>query len=241
MSADGPSRRICLTGPASETAARRWTNAVLTASGWTPIHLPLVRIVPVPVRLPAIPEGVSFVAVTSQNALPALKRIWKQRPDVRDAPHAAVGISTARAMRALGVDPAVVCDPDDSGARQLAEEIVERTERGQTIVWPRGDRARDLRETLERAGRGVRDPVAYRTEDVTDAVLPGRLDAVFFASPSAAKVWLSRADVPRVDAITIGPTTHAEIASEYARFRTMIRLPAPSPRALAEALATLRP
>ncbi|QDV09961.1 uroporphyrinogen-III synthase [Planctomycetes bacterium Poly30] len=232
-------RRISLTGPASERAAKRWMDAVYTVPGWKPLHFPLVRIVG-----QAIPESrvgllPSFVAVTSQNALPALKHLWDRRTDVRDAPHAAVGIATARAMRALGVDPVIVGPAEDAGAASLAEEILARTENGQTILWPRGDRATDLRERLVVAGRIVQDPIAYRTEDEEDSVVPKNLSAVFFASPSAVKVWLKTPDIPRVTAIAIGQTTYAELAPEYARFSRMVRLAKPTPLALADALAAL--
>lgn len=232
-------RRISLTGPASERAAKRWIDAVYTVPGWKPLHFPLVRIVG-----QAIPESrvgllPSLVAVTSQNALPALKHLWDRRTDVREAPHAAIGIATARAMRALGVDPVIVSDAEEAGAASLAEEILKRTETGQTILWPRGDRATDLRERLVVAGRLVQDPIAYRTEDEEGSVVPKNLSAVFFASPSAVKVWLRTPDTPRVTAIAIGQTTYAELAPEYARFSRMVRLTKPSPKALADALAAL--
>ncbi|MEM9378474.1 MAG: uroporphyrinogen-III synthase [Planctomycetota bacterium] len=235
-----PGRRICLTGPATEQAAGRWIDAVYTVPGWTPIHLPLVRVVGVGIPDGDVPMLPSLVAVTSQNALPALKKLWDARMDVREAPHAAVGIATARAMRAMGVDPVIVCDSEEAGAAQLSERIVDATRQGQTVLWPRGDRATDLRERLVVAGRLVRDPVAYRTQDIEDSVLPGQLDAAFFASPSAVQVWLRTAGAPRVTAFAIGQTTHAELAPEYARFKTIVRLPKPTPMALAAALGELR-
>ncbi|MEL6715160.1 MAG: uroporphyrinogen-III synthase, partial [Planctomycetota bacterium] len=181
----------------------------------------------------------AFVAVTSQNALAALKRLWAERPDVKDAPHAAVGVATARALRVLGVDPALVGPSADAGAKALAEGLVERTERGQSVLWPRGSRAEDLRDLLQRAGRAVDAPVAYRTVDVEGSVLPKRLDAAFFASPSAVQVWLRAPDAPRVTAVAIGQTTQSELAPEYARFRRIVRLDEPSPRALRTALERL--
>lgn len=232
-------RRISLTGPASERAAKRWIDAVYTVRGWKPLHFPLVRVVG-----QAIPESrvgllPSMVAITSQNALPALKHLWDQRSDIREAPHAAVGIATARAMRALGVDPVIVGPAEEAGASALAEEILTKTDNGQTIFWPRGDRATDLRERLIVEGRLVEDPVAYRTEDIEDSVIPKKLTAVFFASPSAVKVWLRTPDAPRVTAIAIGQTTYAELAPDYARFARMIRIQKPTPKALAETLASL--
>lgn len=232
-------RRIALTGPAAERAAKRWMDAVYTVPGWQPLHFPLVKIAAVPITAARVGLLPSFVAVTSQNALPALKRLWDQRPDIRDARHAAVGVATARAMRALGVDPVLVGAAEDAGAAQLAEEIVAKTDPGQTILWPRSNRATDLRERLLIAGRLVEDPVAYRTEDIEGSVLPKRLDAAFFASPSAVGVWLKTPDIPRVTAIAIGQTTYAELAPEYSRFTRLIHLPKPTPKSLSEALASL--
>lgn len=239
MSADDEERRVLLTGPASERAAKRWIDAVHATPGWNPVHLPLVHIVGRAIDPRHVRDAPGLVAVTSQNALPALKRLWEQREDVKRAPHAAVGAATARAMRALGVIPVLVGEPGDEGAVQLAKAIVDRTEDGQTVLWPRGDRATELHERLVAAGRRVNAPVAYRTEDVEDSVLPGRLSAAFFASPSAVGVWLRTTDAPRVVAIAIGQTTHAELAPEYARFTRIVRLAQPNPRALADALSQL--
>lgn len=230
--------RICLTGPSSERAAKRWIDAAY-AAGWTPVHLPLVAVEPAAIAPALVSESPAMVAVTSQNALPALKRLWDAREDVRAAPHAAVGVATARALRVLGVDPVHVGPPEDAGAIALADAIVERTERGQRILWPRSDRARDLSERLERARRVVEAPVAYRTVDQDGAVLPKRLTAAFFASPSAAQVWLRDPNAPRVAALAIGQTTHAEIAPEYARFSRIVRLAEPTPKALRASLEAL--
>lgn len=239
--APGPrgSRRVALTGPASERAAKRWIDAVYTVPGWKPLHFPLVKVVAK--SIPAARVGLlpSFVAVTSQNALPALKRLWDARTDVRDSKHAAVGVATARAMRALGIDPVIVVPPGDEGAKVLSEKLIAATDAGQTVLWPRGDRARDLRDHLVIAGRQVEDPVAYRTVDLEGSVLPKQLNAAFFASPSAVSVWLRASDAPRVTAIAIGQTTHAELAPEYARFSRIVRLSQPSPKALSETLASL--
>lgn len=236
MSAD---RRICLTGPSSERAAKRWMDAVYLVPGWKPLHLPLVRTVPVAIRPDAVGLKPAFVAVTSQNALPALKKLWEVRADLTGAPHAAVGIATARAMRALGCDPVAVGTAKDAGADELAGLIAERTEPGQTVFWPRGDRARDLRDRLISAGRRVEDRIAYRTEDVEGSVLPKRLSAAFFASPSAVQVWLKSPDAPRVTALAIGQTTQAELAPEYARFTRIVRLDEATPEGLARALGSL--
>ena len=239
MSAAKADRRIALTGPAAERAAKRWIDAVYTVPGWKPLHFPLVRVAAVAIPEARVGMMPSFVAVTSQNALPALKRLWDQRTDVREAKHAAVGVATARAMRSLGVDPVIVGPAEESGATELAQEIIKATDTGQTILWPRSDRATDLRERLVVAGREVQDPVAYRTEDIEGSVVPKNLSAAFFASPSAVSVWLRTPDAPRVTAIAIGQTTQAELAPEYARFTRIIRLSKPTPKSLSEALAEI--
>ncbi len=225
-----------MTGPASERAAKRWMDAIYTVPGWRPLHFPLVRVVGLKIRASRVGADPKMVAVTSQNALPALKALWDERPELRRVPHGAVGIATARAMRALGVDPAVVCKAENSDAAHLAEQVLPLTEPGDSILWPRGDRASELRERLREAGRVVVDPVAYRTEDIEGSVVPKNLSAVFFASPSAVRVWLKTPGVPRALAIAIGQSTYAEMAPEYASFARMTLLSRPTPKALAEAL-----
>lgn len=232
-------RRIALTGPASERAAKRWMDAVYTVPNWVPLHFPLVRIVGQRIRGSRVGATPSMVAVTSQNALPALKALWDERPELRDVPHGAVGVATARAMRSLGVDPVAVCSADRSDAAELAERVNALTEPGQTVLWPRGDRATELRQRLTEAGRIVVDPVAYRSEDIEGSIVPKRLYAVFFASPSAVRVWLKTPDAARVTAVAIGETTYAELTPAYASFARMTLLSKPTPRALAEALASL--
>jgi len=232
--------RLCLTGPSTGRAAARWIDAVAATGSWEALHCPLVRVVGKPIEPAGVTMLPAMVAVTSQNTIPALKRLWLERVDVREAPHAAVGLATARSLRQAGVDPVLVGRAEESGAAPLADAIARATQPGDRILWPRGDLASDLREHLVLAGRIVEDPVAYRSEEVTEAVLPEPLDAVFFASPSAVKAWLRRSDAPRVTAIAIGPTTQSELAVSYSRFQRLLRLPRPTPEALASTLATLR-
>ena len=232
--------RVCLTGPSTPRAAARWIDAVEATGSWEPVHCPLVRVVGRPIEPAGVTMLPAMVAVTSQNAIPALRRLWTQRVDVREAPHAAIGLATARALRQAGVDPVLVGRAEESGAAPLAASIAEATQPGARILWPRGDLASDLREHLVVAGRIVEDPVAYRSEEVAGAEPPSPLDAAFFASPSAVRAWLRMADAPRVAAIAIGSTTQSELAGSYSRFQQLLRLPRPSPSALVDALATLR-
>lgn len=233
-------RRICLTGPATRRAAEKWIEAVEAAEGWSPVHCPLVRVVRLPIQQARVTMLPAMVAVTSQNAIPALQELWKERHDIREAPHAAVGLATARSLRRAGVDPVIVGRAEESGAAPLAATIAAATQPGERVLWPRGDMASDLREHLVMAGRVVEDPLAYRSERIKGVELPEELDVAFFASPSAVRAWLRRSDAPRITAIAIGPTTQSELAAYYSRFQQLLRLPRPTPDALVGALATLR-
>ncbi|MEE2941189.1 MAG: hypothetical protein VX460_12435, partial [Planctomycetota bacterium] len=64
MSDAAPRRRVLLTGPASERAAKRWVDAVYTAPGWTPVHLPLVRVVGRAIDPRHVRDTPDLVAVT---------------------------------------------------------------------------------------------------------------------------------------------------------------------------------
>ncbi|MGD2019235.1 MAG: uroporphyrinogen-III synthase [Planctomycetota bacterium] len=231
---------LCLTGPSTRRAAARWVEAVEATGSWDVVHCPLIRVVGERIEPAGVTMLPAMVAVTSQNAIPALAKLWEERVDVREAPHAAVGLATARSLRGLGVDPVHVGRAEEAGAAPLAEAIVRATSIGDRVLWPRGDLASDLREHLVTAGRIVEDPLAYRSEEVRDAQVPDAPEAVFFASPSAVRAWVRRGDAPRPVALAIGATTQAELAPHYSRFQRLLRLPRPTPDALVEALATLR-
>jgi len=168
----------------------------------------------------------AWVLVTSVNAVDELAAAWARvsgsapgRPGIGDAPArwAAVGPSTARALREVGVEPAVV--PEDHSAlgllaalRSLADpspapELSEARgsgvpsgsdssggDGGPRVLLPLGDLARP---TLERglAAMGARPHVvtAYRTVthlidgEVRDAWAAGTVDAVVLTSGSVAR------------------------------------------------------
>ena len=228
MSAAPEGKRVLLTGPASERAAKRWVDAVYTAPDWTPIHLPLVRIVGRAIDPRHVRDAPGLVAVTSQNALPALKRLWEQREDVKRAPHAAVGVATAQAMRAGGrPDPRRRAGRRRSGPAREGDRGTDRGRRDRPSAS--GDRAIELRERPSRRDGGRRAG-AYRTEDVETPCSPAGWPPRF-ASLRLASGW--------------GPPTHrasrrspsgrppTPAGARAARFTRIVRLaqptPAPSP------------
>ena len=178
--------------------------------------------------------------MTSANALPSLARLWSARPDLKLVPHAVLGMQLARPLEQRGVAPSMVATGKGVGIDTLADALIEASETGDRILWPRGERTGDLRERLVTAGRYVQAPIAYRTVRADDFEPPTEADAVFFASPEAAAAWVARDDVPRTTAIAIGPSTYGELAGEYARFIRIIRLARPRAEELGETLRSLR-
>ncbi len=228
---------LLLTGPGTPKAAAPWQSAA-EGVGWRAELRPIARTVAVEIDKRSVDAAPpAWIAVASANAVPSLVRLWGIRPDLRLVPHAVLGQQVARQLEREGVTPKLVVTGDGIGIGLLTDAIVEASETGDRVLWPRGDRTSDLREELVKAGRYVQAPVAYKSELVKDFQAPDRADAVFFASPEAAQAWLRRSDVPRATAVAIGPSTYAELAPEYARFVKMLRLTRPRPEDLAAVLA----
>lgn len=230
---------LVLTGPATPKASAPW-KAAAESAGWRAELRPIARTVVVDIARGAIDVAPpAWVAVASANAFPSLAKLWALRPDLKLVPHAVLGAQLARQIERAGVAPSLIASGERVGITQLAEALVEASETGDRVLWPRGERTSDLREELVKAGRYVQAPIAYRTVPVPDFRPPPRADAVFFASPESAQGWLKRDDVPRCAAIAIGPTTYAELAPEYARFVKLLRLQRPRPQELVGALCGL--
>jgi uroporphyrinogen-III synthase len=140
---------------------------------------------------------------------------------------AAVGPATVARLRAYGVDCDVV--PARAGGRELAAVLLacDDTLAGVRVLWPRSDMAqRDLPDALTAAGALVMEPEAYRTVPVRPRGLSafmarldaGRIDAVAFFSPSAARGLSSavghgslRRLAGRTVIASIGPSTSAAL------------------------------
>lgn len=224
---------LLLTGPIGATAP--WLRAVRDA-GWEAVEWPLIEIEPLDVDLVARIDGLpDWLCLTSKSALPAVEAACRALPELRSVPAAVVGPATADAMESAGFKVAL---QRDEGARALAEALLAElgeTRAGKRVLWPRGSLTDELAQALREGGLTVDDPVVYRTRPVPHDAPPPPADAVFLASPSAARAW--PADAPHPRAIAIGPSTLTALEDRGpGPFQLLESLPAPTPRALTRLL-----
>jgi uroporphyrinogen III methyltransferase / synthase len=180
--------KVALTGTHPGPFADR-----LRAEGFDLVHRPLIRIEAVegpPLRT----GGYDWLVLTSRNAVELLfSRLEGPLPRV-----AVVGPGTADALRARGVEPAVVARlPTQEG---LLAELPRPTGR---VLFAGAEGARDVlvREL------GADFVPLYRTVELPAHDFPD-VDVVVLASPSAARALAAvRRDLPSV---AVGPVTGEE-------------------------------
>ena len=228
-------KRVIVTGPVEHLAD--YARAARSA-GWEAVEFPVLSTEPRRFDASAIGDGrFDWVCVTSANALPWLEEACAARSDLRGARCAAVGRRTAERAAALGFTVAL---PPAADSVELAAAIRAAAREGR-ILWPRGSLSDELARTLRAAGFEVADPIVYatRTRAVSEPLPAGA--AVFFASPSAVRVWHERdGESDRRLAIAIGRTTFDAVLQETpARFFDTISLPQPTPEAFGIVLAHL--
>jgi uroporphyrinogen-III synthase len=232
-------KRILITGPVERLAA--WCAAA-RASGWVPIELPLLDVRELGVDPASLfPPHARFdwLVVTSRSALPFVERLAALSPAIV-ARAAAVGEVGSQRLRDLGF---VVPHRAAQDAQDLARVVLANSAPGEKVLWPRGDRARDLGDALRADGLVVTDPVVYASVDRAIAAVPPA-DAVFFASPSACAAWVAAR--PGLDgpglAIAIGETTFdALLQLDPSPFARVMRLGEASPAAFEAALRHTTP
>ncbi len=195
----------------------------LTAAGAAVVEVPVIATAPPPDDGAALAAALArlgppdWVAVTSANGAAAVARAGLP-PGVRVA---AVGPATAAALRAEGIEPALV--PATALAEALAVALGPAASgpaasgpaaSGTTIVLAQAEAARPvLAERLAAAGWRVVPVVAYRTVPVVPApelrVAAGAADAITFTSGSTVDAYVAAAGpagVPPV-VVAIGPVT----------------------------------
>ncbi len=148
-----------------------------------------------------------------------LKELGKDGRALGKCKVAAVGDSTADALRAKGIEPDVL--PRVFHTRELLRELQEKTfVRGQKFLWPRGDIAPlELKNELEQAGAEVTDAILYHTvpdpegkRRVAEILAEAPVDYVVFTSGSGVKnfykgLGAKEANQTRGKAVSIGPQT----------------------------------
>ena len=150
--------------------------------------------------------GYDWVVVTSAAGVAALAELpagprW-----------AAVGEATARALRAAGVEPALV--PDEANGLALANALPDVHSKRVLLVRAAAADS-DLPKRLRERGAAVDDLAAYRTvegpasstESLKSALGDADLAAVVFASGSAVRGFLALGGSTAWPAVTIGPRT----------------------------------
>jgi uroporphyrinogen III methyltransferase/synthase len=128
---------------------------------------------------------------------------------------AVIGPETAQALKKRGFVPAYM--PDTYSARSLGEGLAAKTAPGEKVLLVRGRRnAAGLTEALTENGVSFQELSVYDTlpaeggEYARTLIAGGCFDYVFFASPSAVRVFTTRfhlTDFPAIQAVCIGETT----------------------------------
>jgi len=247
-------RRVLVTRTPEQSSD--WVRALEEAGAET-VRVPMIRLAPaadsgpLDAALDAL-DRYDAIVFTSANAVRYTAARAAQRGlalETAGARVVCVGPATARAALEAGLSVHRV-----PSQRHDAEGVLETLRaagglRGQRILLPRSDLARDLLpDGLRAEGARVDDVVAYGNEpaEVDVAALreqlrAGRLDALTFASPSAARRFADLLDGParvaaaRCRIAAIGPVT-ARALAEVGLPADLVA-PAATPAALVAALA----
>lgn len=177
------------------------------ATGLVPVFLPCIEAVPASSeaieRARVEADRADWLVVTSARTVEVL---WPSggMPAVKLA---AVGESTAAAIRRAGRSPEAV---GDDGASRLVDRIRHEVA-GRDVFFPHSTRADQATvDALADAGAVVATASVYDIR--SKAPGPDVVDAVVFASPSAVTGWSLSRSFDRVDVGAIGSTTAAALA-----------------------------
>jgi porphobilinogen synthase len=211
--------------------------AELETRGYRVSAVPTVLTRPLPVEWPEL-AGYDWVVVTSSAGVDAL-------PGTPAGPRwAAVGESTARALRAKGAPADLI--PEEANGSALAEALPDP--RGMRVLLVRASLADpDLPARLSERGALVDEITAYETvegpaesaDDLRQALRQSDLAAVVFASGSAVRGFAKLAGKTTLPAITIGPRTTA--VARDAGFNVVAEAPGPTVQQLAAAVTRAIP
>jgi len=204
-------RRVVVTRSAEQSDA---LAALLEVRGAIPVVVPLIEIVDEPTGMAALagldPGDHDWLVVTSPNGAAAYLRVHAESP----RRVAAVGTTTASALRAGGVDVELV--PVLQNAEGLADAFP--AGEGRVLVVQAVDADPYLAVALTERGWTVTAIAPYRSLPVVPpagvqlAALAA--DAVLFASGSAARAWAAVfGDAAPPVSVAIGPNTAAAAAA----------------------------
>jgi uroporphyrinogen III methyltransferase/synthase len=233
-------------------------TARLQAWGAVPEQVPTIAVEPprTPQQMERAVKGLvtgryQWIAFTSVNAVRAVREKFEEYGlDARafaGIKVAAVGESTAAALREFGIMPDLVPEKKQS-AEGLADawpaydDVLDPINR---VLLPRADIATEsLLARLTDLGWEAEDVTAYRTvraapppPPIREAIKGGGFDAVLFTSSSTVRNLIGIAGKPHAVTViaVIGPET-AKTAAEFG-LRVDVTAPRPSVTALVDALA----
>jgi len=233
-------------------------TARLQAWGAVPEQVPTIAVEPprTPQQMERAVKGLvtgryQWIAFTSVNAVRAVREKFEEYGlDARafaGIKVAAVGESTATALREFGIMPDLVPEKKQS-AEGLADawpaydDLLDPINR---VLLPRADIATEsLLARLTELGWEAEDVTAYRTvraapppAPIREAIKGGGFDAVLFTSSSTVRNLIGIAGKPHAVTViaVIGPET-AKTAAEFG-LRVDVIAPRPSVTALVDALA----
>lgn len=204
----------------------------LESRGYRVIAVPTVVTRPLDAEWPAL-DRFDWIVLTSAASVEAL-------PSTPRGPRwAAVGQSTATALRARGVEVDVL--PGEANGAALAEALPDPA--GARVLVVRASLADpDLPTGLRKRGAQVEEVTAYETVEGPEesrlelrrALMDPGLAAIVFASGSGVRGFVKLAGATKLPAITIGPRTTA--AANEAGFTVAAEAAAPSVRQLADSV-----
>ena len=229
---------VLVTRPAGETDP---VVGALEAAGYRVHAVPTVATQPLEFDPPDLTQY-DWVVVTSAAGVEALERS-PSRLQGRGS-WAAVGEATAKALRAAGVEPAVV--PEVSNGLALANALPDVQHKKVLLVRASAASA-DLPERLRERGATVVELGAYLTVEgppsaavpLKEALADPELAAIVFASGSAVRGYVTLGGANSVPAITIGPRT-TKVARELG-FKVIAEAQMQSAEALAAAVVSAIP
>jgi uroporphyrinogen III methyltransferase/synthase len=217
-------KRVLVTRQASQ--AGEWQRA-LESAGAVPVLVPMIRTAPLrdEAALASVLAALGdydWLVAASANALRELGAAACERGDALAtlrARVACVGGVSAEAARDLGLSPEPA--PGGDAQRLLAWLLEQGAWRGKRVLLPRAEAAGDvLPEGLRAAGANVDELALYRTEPalfdraaLLEQLRAGRLHALAFASPSAARHFAAGVGGDGIAAarsaaiVAIGPVT----------------------------------
>ncbi len=189
-------RRVLVTRAADQAAG---TVRQLQALGAIPIVCPTIHLVP-PVSWQDVDAAIQRLAyfdwliLTSANGvrifIGRMQALGVNLSTLQHCKLCAVGIKTAEALAAYGMEPDLI--PEQFTGEGVVAAFGALELAGKTVLFPKADGARDLiPQQLRTMGAVVVDPVVYRNvvpdqlpDEARAALEQHRLDAVIFSSPS---------------------------------------------------------